>query len=83
MKTLTIRGLDDEIFEMFKRRAGEHERNPEAHARFLILQESRQGGQVEMAGELIETMWARPAIPVSPEKIDAFQAARGRRSHRP
>ena len=82
MRTLTIRQLDDETFERFRRRANENQRNVEAHARWLIIQDS-QAGQLETAGEILDEIWGKPAPQVSEEAIVKFQKQRGKRSNRP
>jgi plasmid stability protein len=82
MKTLTIRNLDDEVFEQFTRRAVEQQRNAESHARFLIQQESKTG-QLDTCGEILDDLLRRPAPKVELKKIERFQKERGRRSNRP
>ncbi len=82
MKALTIRNIDDEVFENFARRAKENERNPEAHARFLIMEESK-GEKLDAAGALLSDIWTRPAPGVDPAAVEKFLAGRGKRSHRP
>ncbi len=82
MRTLTIRGLDDDVFERFTRRARESQRNAESHARFLIIQES-EGGKLDSCGEILDDLWKRPAPKVSLERLTEIQRTRGKRSNRP
>jgi len=82
MKALTIRNIEDEVFENFTRRAKENERNPEAHARFLIQAESK-GERIDTAEDLLADLWARPAPGVDPVAVEKFLAGRGKRSNRP
>ena len=81
MKTLTVRNLEDEMFDEFAARARQQQRNPEAHARFLIEREA--SGAAETCGELLDWIESQPAPEVEIAAIDAFQAGRGRRSNRP
>jgi plasmid stability protein len=82
MATLTIRGIDEEVFEQFKNRAKENERNAEAHARYLIQREA-ETGILRTAGELLDSMQGQPPPNVSVEAIEEFQRTRGKRSSRP
>ena len=82
MKALTIRNIDDEVFEKFARRAKENERNPEAHARFLIQLES-QSAPLETCGEILDAMTAAPPPAVDVSDIENYLNQRGRRSNRP
>lgn len=82
MKTITVRNLEDEVAERLAQVAADNHRNTEAHVRFLIEREVA-AAPAETGGELLDRIWAEPAPEVDLKAVEAFQAARGRRSHRP
>ena len=81
MKTLTVRNLDEDVFERFAERARQQQRNPEAHARFVIEQEAH--GAAETCGELLDWIESQPVPDVDESLLETFSKQRGRRSPRP
>lgn len=81
MKTLTVRGLDESVYDQFAKRAREQHRNPEAHARFVIEREAT-GQTLETCGELLDWIESQPAPQVDETVLANFEQQRKRRSPR-
>jgi predicted DNA-binding protein len=80
-KTLTIRGISDEVYDRFADVARKTHRNAEAFGRFLIEKEAT--ATAETCGDLIAAYDTAPAPDVDLERLEKLQTSRGRRSNRP
>jgi plasmid stability protein len=81
-KTLTIRNIPEDVYDRFAAVARSQHRNAEAHGRFLIEQATLRE-PLDTCGQLLDAYATLPPPNVAVEKIESYQASRGRRSPRP
>ncbi len=82
MKTLLIREVPDAVHDSLIAAAEKNRRSKEKQALHLI-ETALADGTAETCGELLDYYATQPAPNVDADQIEAFLAARGRRSTRP